>query len=261
MSGKKNDFLRTLKAIFAVTSGLMSLNVLATEKQLIAYNTYDSEPFVTTSGGLGADLVAYLNSRLSGKYHFTLQTVPRMKLNQSIINARSFNGIVLFLNPNFVVDTNKKFYWTDAFMRDENYVVSNIDKKVNYTGPDSLSGTKFGGIKGYHYLNLDSQFGEAIEREDASDEVSNLKKVAYSRIDVTIVPASSFRFFIRNASSSFADKLYVARERHYAFTRHIFCASADAELAKLLANVATDMKTDKRWLDVLNAYGLNELKL
>lgn len=238
-----------------------STNGYAAERQLVVYNTYSDEPFVTPTGGLAAELVAYLNGRLAGKYHFTLQTMPRMRLNQLVISAPDFDGIVLFLNPNFVVDTTHKFYWTDPFMQDANYVVSNVDRKIDYTGPASLNGLKFGAIRGYHYLNLDSQFGETIEREDANDEVANLKKVAFGRVDVTIVPASNYRYFVKSADSSFTAKLYVARQRHMTFSRYIFCASNDVALSRDLAAVVASMKSDKRWADVMNSFGLSDLNL
>jgi polar amino acid transport system substrate-binding protein len=226
----------------------------AAEKVVPAYNTYQSVPFqVGGEGGLAADVVGYLNAKLKGKYTFTLDVMPRDKFNQ-VIAGKSFEGVSMFLAPQFVGDGDKKkFLWTAPLMSDSNLIVSNPAKKVEYAGPESLKGLKFGGVTGNRYAGLD-----AIPRTaDTAAELTNLKNAASGEIDVTLVPESIFRYYLKTSSNARfgLDKLHVSGKTHATFTRHFFVSPDQAELARDLDAVVAKMPSDPAWKEILAKYG------
>lgn len=243
-------------ALIAIATAAFTLATEANAQKVVpAYNTYQSVPFqVGGEGGLAQDVVDYLNAKLKGKYTFKLEALPREKFNQSVINNKNFEGVGMFLAPAFVGDVEKKkFLWTSPLMTDANLVVSNPSKRIEYNGPDSLKGMKFGGVTGNRYAGLD-----AIPRaSDTPTELNNLKNAASGEIDVTVVPESVFRFYLKTATSSRfgLDKLYVSTKHHASFTRHLFVSPDQQELSKDLEGVVTKMATDPAWKELVGKYG------
>ena len=235
------------------------LNFAAAQETLPAYNTYPAVPFIVNDGGLAADLVAYLNGRLKGKYQFKLTQLPRETLNKTVINAPGFKGVVLFLNPFFVGDAGKtNFLWTPPLMNDSNVVLSLGSRKLEYTGPDALQGLKFGGVKSNRYAGLEERFGSTIQREDVAEELSNIRKVVGGKIDVTIMASSTYRFLLKQmgAEAAARSNLYQSSKPHMEFERFLFVAKDNAALGSALSEVVSTMKTDPAWKAILQRYGL-----
>lgn len=248
--------VRTCLAFGLAFSGAQGM----AQTTLTAYNTYQSVPFVLEAkGGLAADLVAYLNGKLKGKQVFELQTMPRERLNQEVINNPDFKGVVLFLNPAFVGDADKKkFAWTPAFMQDANQVISSLAKNVEYSGPDSLKGLTFQGIRGNKYAGLEERFGKDIKRADVNAELQVLKIIANERADVTVMAGSMYNYLlaVNGASEGLDGKLHVSATPHLKFDRFMFVANSNAALAKDLSAIAADMPADPAWKLILAKYGL-----
>ncbi|MEC5163120.1 polar amino acid transport system substrate-binding protein [Janthinobacterium sp. CG_S6] len=228
-------------------------------ENLPAYNTYQAVPFVVGGGGLASDMVGYLNDKLKGKYHFDLTVLPRDKLNQTLEKEPNFKGVVLFLNPMFVGDPDKKkYHWTPAVIADSNAVISLNTKKVDYVDPDSLKGLKFAGVAGNRYAGLDDRFGKDIQRENSNEELSNIRKVSSGKADVTIMASSTYRFLLKQLgdASPVKSTLYLSPKPHAKFDRFLFSANGDAALAKELDAVAAGMKGDPAWKAITGKYGL-----
>lgn len=251
---------RTKYRLQAVCLGLaLASGAVAAEEMLTAYNTYQSVPFVTEKGGLAQDLVGYLNQKLKGKYQFQLSSVPRERLNQTVINDPNFKGVVLLLNPLFVDDADrKKFLWSPAVMADSNAVISMASKKIEYTDPDSLKGTRFAGISGNRYAGLEDRFGKDIQRENVGEEMTNIRKVAAGRADVTIMAFSTYRYLVKQIgeSAKLDTTLYVSSKPHAKFDRFLFVSKAEPALAKELDSVVGGMKSDPAWKAILTRYAI-----
>lgn len=226
----------------------------------VAYNTYRSVPFVLEGqGGLAADLVAYLNTRLKGRHVFALQTIPRERLNQAVINNPDFKGVVLFLAPGFVGDLDKTRYaWTVPILQDGNQVISSITQKVEYSGPDSLKGLVFEGLRGHRYVGLEEHFGRDIRRADVNTELQALQLVASNRADVTVMSDTVYRYLLKvyGDTEGLRGNLHVSATPHLRFERHMFVARVNAALARDLAALAVAMPTDPEWKNILAKYGL-----
>lgn len=243
----------------AVSAAFAAFPAIAQET-LPAYSSYIAVPFVVGQGGLAADLVDYLNAKLAGKARFTLTQLPRERLNQTLQKEGDFKGVVLFMNPAFVGDADRKqYHWTPAIMADSNAVISRADAKVEYNGPDSLKGLRFAGVLGNRYAGLEEHFGKDIQRDNANEEFTNIKKLAAGRADVTIMAFSTYRYLMKQAGDNAALKqsLYVSTKPHASFDRFIFSAKGDAALAKEIDAVAAGMKSDPAWKAILAKYAID----
>ena len=225
-----------------------------------AYNTYQSVPFVVDAkSGLTADLVAYLNAKLKGKHVLELQSMPRERLNQTVINSADFKGVVLFLSPAFVGDADKKkFSWTPAIMQDGNEVISSTNKKVEYSSPDAFKGASFVGIRGNKYAGLEDKFGKDIKRTDTNTELMSLAMVAVERADFTIMAGSIYSYLLKvnGVSDGLNNKLHASATPHSKFDRFMFVANNNSALAKDLSEIASGMPADPAWKAILGKYGI-----
>ncbi|HYD80467.1 MAG TPA: transporter substrate-binding domain-containing protein [Paucimonas sp.] len=247
---------RLLSLLFGTMCGLA-----AAAETLPAYNTYQTPPFVVEEGaGFAADVIDYLNANLKGQYQFQLIQLPRLRLNRIVTNVPDFKGVVLFLNPKFVGDLDKtKYFWTHAVMADANKVISSSARKLEYNGPESLKGLRFGGVLGHRYDGLEEMFGKDVAREDVASESLNLIKVALGRVDVTIMPHSSFRYLLKSLGADGPERgsLYISKKDHLQFDRHFFVARENAALGHTLNQVIAGMKSDPAWKAILAKYGLD----
>ena len=65
--------------------------------------------------------------------------------------------------------------------------------KINYTTPNSLVGKKLAGIAGHRYVGIDELVNQGkIKRINGNNEIQNLEKVLSNRVDLTLLPSSSF---------------------------------------------------------------------
>ncbi|MFZ6773551.1 substrate-binding periplasmic protein [Undibacterium sp. SXout7W] len=254
---------RFLTAISGFTLlGLMIAIPGFAEETITAYNSYNSVPFVVDQGGLATDLVGYLNGKLKGKYHLQLNTTTRERLNQTIQTAENNHdtkAVFLFLNPSFINDTDKKkFHWTPPIMPDANIVISTAQRKIEYQSPASLQGLRFGAIHGNRYAGLEDQFGKNITRDNVNEELSNIKKIASGKIDVTIMASSTYRYLLKQLGnqSEMKNLFYVATKPQSSFERFIFLNKDQQVLGKELDTVISGMRSDPVWKAILQKYAI-----
>jgi len=251
---------RFLAAVGLAVPVALAAGAAGAEEVLPAYNTYLAVPFVVDKGGLAADTVAYLNARLAGRYRFRLENLPRRRLVETVLVDPAFRGVVLFLNPVFVDDAERqRFQWTVPIFSDANAVVSSTARRIEYAEPASLDGMRFGGILGHRYAGLEERFGTKLQREDVPDELTNLKKIASGRIDVTVMPFTTYRYLIKyfGVEHALINRLHVSERPHARFERMMFVSHADPALARQLGQVADGMRSDPAWKAILARYGID----
>jgi len=241
----------------AILVSLTSVQALA-QHTIPAYNTYQSVPFVVDAkSGLAADLVAYLNTKLQGKYVLVLETIPRERLHRDVLAAPDFQGVVLLLSPQFVDDSDQtKFAWTPAVMMDANIVISSDKRRLEYKGPKSLVGLKFEGVRGHRYADLEDHFGSEIHRENVTSELQALKMIAADRADVTVMGRSTYGYLdkVNAKADGFAGKLHVSSAPHINFARALFVSKQNTALFQELSSVASHMLRDEEWRSILAKY-------
>lgn len=219
----------------------------------VSLYTYHSEPpFVTGENkGLSYELADYLGKKTGNK--FEVKVMPRARVDQAVQQA-DFKDAVIWVFPAWFKDKEKTNYlWSDALIPDENIIVSSLAKKVDYSAPDSLKGMSFGGVLGHNYVGIDDLVkAGAIERADANNEETNLRKVSSGRIDATLLPRSSASYLIPELAIE--GKVYISKNPQSSYTRHVLIGKKNTELQKQINAAIGDMKKDPAWLEILKKY-------
>ncbi|MBA5638273.1 transporter substrate-binding domain-containing protein [Duganella sp. LX20W] len=232
---------------------------LAAVETVTAFNSYAVAPyFVDADHGLAHALVERLNDKLAPRYRLSLRQIPRIRLDLSELNKGSaFTGAVLFINPRFVDDAARtRFLWSRPLFTDCNLVISSREAPVDYQGPASLAGLRFGAVRGYRYSVLDelARAGKLV-REDSQDELSGLNKVARRRLDLTVVPYTIYSYAV--AEQALASQLYVAPRPLQCFSRHILVSRARPGLLRALDLAIEALATDPEWKAALASLHLD----
>lgn len=222
-----------------------------------AYNSYGGAPYVEGKRGLAPELVAYVNRKLEGRYQLQLVNLPRRKLNQVMEAPDGFDGVALFLAPIFIGDVpQKRFHWSPPFLEDSNTIISRLENPVRYEGPSSLVGLRFAGIYGNRYPGIDEFVGKGIPRSNATDAMSNLRRLVRGEADFTVMPLSSFRYLRRQMDREKlpVGQLHVGDKPFNQFGRHFVLARGNSELARELDQIAAAMPCDREWRRIAQRY-------
>lgn len=224
-----------------------------------AFNSYLVAPYFIDGGhGLARVLVDRLNSKVGPRYQLALRHIPRIRLDLIELNKGvGFDSAVLFINPRFVGDVARtRFLWSKPLFVDCNLVISRKEAPIDYQGPASLLGLRFGAVRGYRYSLLDdmARAGKLV-REDSQDEMSGLNKVARGRLDLTIVPYTIYSYAA--AELALSPALYVAARPLQCFTRHILVSKTHPALLKALDRAIDTLGTDPDWLSALARFHLS----
>lgn len=230
--------------------GLASFAGNAADVTLYSYHA--EPPFVTGDNkGLTYELAEFLGKKTGNK--FEVKVLPRARVDQAVQQA-DFKDVVVWVFPAWFKDKDKTTYlWSDAVFPDENIVVSTLTRKVEYSGPEALKGMSFGGVLGHKYGGIDDLVAAGgIERADANNEETNLKKVASGRIDATLLPRSSATYLLPELGIE--GKVHVSKNPQSSYTRHILVGKKSGELHKQINAAIGEMPKDAGWLETLKKY-------
>ncbi|MCL9781300.1 hypothetical protein M9194_07640 [Vibrio sp. S4M6] len=192
-----------------------------------------------------------INSK--GKWRFKPQYLPRKRINYLLNEGQQ--GIVVWANPSWFDDREKtKYYWTQRVVSGRNEIVSLNSAPVNYTGPHSLFGMRFGGVLGHNYVDIDKYASsENILRIDTTSFNENVTKLLKRRLDVTLVPRSKL-FFILN-ERNIHDKVYISPVPHQIYSRKFLVTDELVEVRDYL-NEQLDAFENTEFDTLLERYGL-----
>ncbi len=228
-----------------VLSLLVGFVVLFGAQEISVYTYHNHAPFIVgQKSGLSYNLIQYLNNNSNGDYTFKLKVLPRSRLNYILkpwINKEcgvskecDSNWLVLWVNQKwgFGKDSLTNFSWTSLF-EDSNAIIYSKNRAIEYTSPKSLVGKKLAGIAGHRYVGIDDLVAEGkIQRIDGNSEEINLQKVLSSRVDVTLLPTSSFNYYVNNNSN--LQELEKSKVAHQVYMRNIMTTSNNTSLIKFL---------------------------
>lgn len=222
---------------------------------ITVWNYYLSPPFaINEHSGLAFDFVTQMNNRLGKQYHFKLVNLPRARLNQNL--AQGQQGIVLFANWLWMgPDAKQKYLWSPAIARDHNVVISLRASGLEYTGPESLKGLKFGAVRGRKYYSLEALFeSNELVPVYLNRERQALQMLLNGRIDVTSQPASLASYLIKEME--IGDLLTFSDKPLFSFNRHIMLTPKLDQLHADLMPAMSELGEDPVWESVLIQYGL-----
>lgn len=245
-------FIRIVLATCAVLASMAS----AVAADLTLYSYHSTPPFVTGDGkGLTYELADYMTKKSKGALNVKVSVLPRARVDQAV-QAADFKDAVPWVFPTWFKDKDKANYlWSESLFPDENIIVSTAAKKIEFSGPESLKGASFGGVLGHNYAGIDDlvKAGQ-VDRQDAQNEETNLKKVASGRVDATLLPASSANYLVPQLG--IGDKLHTSGTPQSRYTRHLLIGKGNPELLKQVNAIIGEMKGDAVWQDVLKKYNV-----
>lgn len=237
----------------AVSSAHASQHNKVLEVPLYTYHTHP--PFITSPGkGLSYDLANYLTRKSADRFRFVVKPMSRPRVNKMLAEADI--GIIPWVNPAWFRDTSEeKYRWCSAIlMNDANALISRRDKKVNYTGPESLDGLTFGGVRAHVYAGLDDYIAETkrLRRVDAENHVDNFRKLVKRRIDVTIMPRSGADYLIKR--EKLEEYTYISPTPHSKYARRLIIIGDSRDLLQIIEGVTGEMSHDPVWLKEVERY-------
>jgi len=230
----------------------------AAEAPLPALNSYAQPPFVAVgdrSPGLARTLVQLLNRATSGEPGFQLDNLPRRRL-ELMLGNRGFAGIALFLAPEFLAPAAQQgAAWSEPVMIDENLIVSMRPLKPSTL--EELHGLRLGGIAGHIYRPL----GPAIEagqvqREDAADHISNLRKLCLGRVDFVIISRAELAGTRPHVQCAEPFRPAAFPEPQV-IVRRVLVRLPDGAAASEVLDAIAGVACAPEWLQTLAQYGLS----
>lgn len=229
----------------------------AEEQFVSVWSYYCFPPFVTSKNqGLSHELIELLNARGQGRFRFELRLLPRKRID--LLLSDGITGLVLFVNPSWMGLRNlQKYEWTPSLFSDRNVIVSNVSRKVDFTGPESLVGLTLGGIIGRKYEALDELVDAGlIKRDDTTSEKSNLLKLCEKRIDFTTGPETMLRPLV--ASLCIDGQIYFSPTPLFQYTRHILISDASPALSEFIVQFVRELPANPKWIAIKDKYKLRD---
>lgn len=229
------------------------------EPSLPALNSYGQPPFVPVGAerpvGLAKTFVELLNKAMGGRQEVHLDNLPRRRL-EVMLGDRSFAGVALFLAPEFLGSAAQTGgAWSEPVMIDENLIVS--VRPLNLSSLDGLNGLKLGGIAGHIYRLLGPAIEEGrVQREDAPDHISNLRKLCFGRVDFVIISRSELAGTRPHLSCPQPFKAAAFPEPQVIVRRVLVRMPGDHNAREVLDAVST-VACGPKWIQALAQYGLS----
>lgn len=224
-------------------------------QKVVAWSYYVFPPFIVDGyQGLTRDFISLLNEKADGRFTFHLDVLPRKRID--LFLDENEPGIVLFVNPSWMGYRAKALYrWTPPLFSDKNVIISNVSKKVDFTGPESIADLKLGGVFGRKYKGLDKFVANRkILREDAKDEELNVLKLSERRIDFMTAPETTLRYLV--AHLGMEDRIYFSPIPLFEYTRHILISNASPELSEFIIQFVNELPENPKWIKLKKQYRL-----
>ncbi|MDQ1918872.1 substrate-binding periplasmic protein [Massilia pseudoviolaceinigra] len=240
-----------LRYLFLLPALALRLAHAAETVQLATY--YEYAPWFVPgqpSAGFNARLASRLNGLAGGRYHFEPVYIPRRRLDV-LLHDRKITIVVPWVHPRFFDDPGRtRYLWTTGLMDDESLVVSPRAAPLEYKGPDSLRGKRFGAPSGHRFPDLDPLIAAGeITRVDVPQIKNALQMIVSNRrLDFTIVDRSTLDA-LRNDAFMDPALLHVAsRPRTASYERGILVPLDQPELYRFLQGAVEALRRDRTWL-------------
>ena len=232
------------------------VEVIAAEKVNVDVYVYHLKPpFIvsnTNKLGLYFDFSAYLNSK-SDKYHFETVFVPRKRI-ETMLNSDKLDGILLGVNPIWFKDkAETKYFWTASVYQDQDEVISLVERPFEYTGPKSLTGKIFGGIRGFYYFGVNEQVSQGkVTRFDTIGEYELLQMLLLKRVDVAIASRSTIEYLTK--AKGWQGKFYLSKQPHDKYERRVLVPHYKKAIYDEILPIVRDLPNDPFWKTILKQY-------
>lgn len=231
-------------------------SVSAKAQVVEAWSYYQYPPFLVGENlGLNNELIDLMSSDSDGKYEFKLLIMPRKRLDVYLKEEAA--GIALFVNPIWIHKTkDQTCKWSLPLFTDSNEILSNVNKPVDYSGPESVQGMKFGGVYNHKYKYLDELVSQnKLTRINSNCEEVNILRVGQGRtIDFTLAPKSVLKYLINK--NDLHNDVYFSKQPHSVYERHILMHNLPMELRAYINEFIKGLPNNPRWQKLKKKYQL-----
>ncbi|NHZ35089.1 substrate-binding periplasmic protein [Massilia rubra] len=218
--------------------------------QLATY--YDYVPWFVPgqpSAGLNARLASRLSEMSGGRYRFESVYIPRRRLDV-LLQEGKLTMVVAWVHPRFFGDPERtRYFWTGPLMDDESLVVSPRAAPLEYDGPDSLRGKRFGAPGGHRFPDLEPLIAAGdITRIDVPQIKNALQMIgAHRRLDFTVVDRSTLDALKHEHLIDPALLHVASRPRTASYERSMLVPLGQPALYRFLQEAVVLLKSDSRW--------------
>ena len=242
----------------ALLAGLVYGNAAAGAAEKISlYSHYTTAPFavegVPPQLSYTVRLAAWLTAQSAGRYLFEARQMPRLRLNRIVARA-DWSGVVAWANPLWFADPERqRFLWSSALMSDRNVLVSRQVDRLQFPVQGPARPLRLGGINGHFYADLEPliQRGQLL-REDAQNDLSNVLKLQYERVDMVVLQASSLAY-LRTQVGDFDQWASVSPTLQPSYQRYLFTSTANPQLMVFLQQALVQLAQAPEWAELQEA--------
>ncbi|MGF1740071.1 transporter substrate-binding domain-containing protein [Vibrio profundum] len=245
------------RVTFSIVSLVFLIPGAYAETKINVWTYYPSPPFSVPKDGLSLTqiLCKELTNKSNGKWVFEPKYLPRKRINHNLAQGKS--GIVLWASPVWFGDKEEsKYDWTERVVWGQNEIVSLKGSSIEYTGPESMKGKRFGGVFGHYYKDIDEYVeSKQITRNDTSSFQQNFDKLINERLDVIVIPRGEL-FHIMNKKGAKKD-IYISKKPHQKYQRKILVTKDLVDVRDYI-NSQISKGGNQNYENLLKKYGLSK---
>ena len=173
--------------------------------------------------------------------------MPRLRLNRIVAQA-DWPGVVAWANPLWFADPERqRFLWSSALISDRNVLVSRQVDHVLFPVQEPALPLRLGGISGHFYADLEPFIQRGLLlREDAQNDLSNVLKLQYERVDMVVLQASSLAY-LRTQVGDFDQWASVSPTLQPSYQRYLFTSTANPQLMAFLQQALLQLAQAPEW--------------
>ena len=233
---------------------------LPQRKDVLLYTYHYMPPYVINSAeqiGLLYDIEQFFNTHQQ-TYHFKVSYIPRKRLNY-LLNSDLFEGMVIGVNPIWFQDVNKtKYLWSEAFINDQDEIISHSNNPVEFDSKQALIGKSIGGISGFRYHTTDTLVADGLmTRIDTANESQLINMLLKKRFDCAIVSRATTIYYQQLLNTD--TPIYFSSNPHDTFTRHIFAPKQLQAEFDMVVSLVKQLNADALWQRKMQQYQTNLL--
>lgn len=199
--------------------------------------------------GVYQALVDYLN-RAQSDIFVKLEFRPRIRLENEL-NSGQLKGAIVGVNPLWFKDKSKtRYFWTEAFMNDQDVIVVRNGQEFPFAHPRDLEGRTMALPRGLYFWGVTERIKEKkIKVFETDSDIQNLSMVAYNRADATILSILTANYLFEK---EFKDTWFSILETpHDKFERSILFPRYYKYEYRKLNNLLKKVMSDNEWQSVL----------
>ncbi|MEH6476940.1 MAG: hypothetical protein V7727_14705, partial [Sneathiella sp.] len=154
----------------------------------------------------------------------------------------------------------KNDLWTSPYLKDANVIVSHVDNKIDYAGPESLFGFTVVSV-----LEAVKQTLEPYIKLGKINQIhtpvfgGHIKMLAAKRGDFVSTSLTIAQYMI--SKFNLTKKLYISSRPDDNYTRHFLVLNGRKDIQLFLNQTIFKMATDPIWLAVLEKFGAADLRV